>query len=152
MLVYIQNIATKAEDGIVRWLEKYAFGIMRGAIGVVYVWFGVLKFFPHLSPAEMLAADTIGVLTFGFVAGKAAVVSLAFWECIIGVALIFKIRLRLVLPLLLLHMIGTLTPFFIFPELTFGKNYAFTLLGQYILKNIVIISAAMVIYVAGKRK
>lgn len=153
MLVYLQNIADKAEKSLLKWLEKYAFVLLRMAIGIVYLWFGALKFFPEVSPAETLAVDTIRILSLGMLADQVSIIILAVWECLIGAALIFNVKLRTTLVLLLFHMAGTLTPFFLFPQMTFGSEpYTFTLLGQYIMKNVVIITAALVVYVVGRDK
>ncbi len=37
------------------------------SLGLVFLWFGFLKFFPGLSPAQDLAARTVDKLTFGLV-------------------------------------------------------------------------------------
>ncbi|ELR68359.1 hypothetical protein C900_00458 [Fulvivirga imtechensis AK7] len=152
MLVYLLNIADKAEKSLVKWLEKYALILLRMAIGIIYLWFGALKFFPEVSPAETLALDTIRILSLGMLADQVSIVMLAVWECLIGIALIFNIKLRTTLVLLLLHMAGTLTPFVLFPEMTFGgEPYTFTLFGQYIMKNVVIITAALVVFAVGRK-
>src|ERR1700729_425902 len=57
---------------------------MRLALGIVFLWFGVLKFFPGLSPAADLAARTISVLTGNHVAPSLSVPLLAAWETAIG--------------------------------------------------------------------
>lgn len=150
MLILLQNILNGAGENIVRWLEKNAFRLLRLTIGILYLWFGILKFFPELSPAETLATETIRVLSFGILPDNVSILLLASWETLIGIALVFKLRLSVTLSVLLIHMFGTLTPFVIFPEQIFSESYGFTLLGQYILKNVVIISAALAIYVTGK--
>jgi uncharacterized membrane protein YphA (DoxX/SURF4 family) len=71
---------------------------------------------------------------------------LAVWKTAIGLALIFGFHLRIAVVLLFLQMAGTLTPLALFPSLTFTKvPFAPTMEGQYILKNLVLISAAIVI-------
>src|SRR5262249_56065943 len=71
---------------------------------------------------------------------------LAAWECLIGLGLLSGTCLRATILLLLLQMAGTLTPLLLFPTLTFTRfPFAPTLEGQYILKNLVLISAALVI-------
>ena len=135
--------------GLTRWLSKYGILLLRISIGIVFFWFGVLKFFPGLSPADDLATRTIDTLTFGIIHGKAAIVILALLEVIIGIGFIFGIFLRPVLLLLFFQMLGTLTPVFIFPAEVFTRiPYAPTLEGQYIIKNIIIISAGLVIWAA----
>jgi hypothetical protein len=105
-----------------------------------------LKFFPGLSPAQDLATRTIGALTFGLVPGSFSVPLLAALETSIGVGLLTGRFLRVTLFLLLLQMAGTVTPLLLFPHETFTEiPYAPTLEGQYILKNVVLVSAAIAI-------
>ena len=131
---------------ITSFMARYGIMLLRISLGVVFFWFGFLKFFPGLSPAQDLAADTIGLLTFGLVPARSAVFILAVWECLIGLGLIFGVFMRLTLFLLFLQMLGTVTPIFLFPDAVFTRiPYAPTLEGQYIVKNLVLISAGMVI-------
>jgi uncharacterized membrane protein YphA (DoxX/SURF4 family) len=120
--------------------------LLRISLGIVFLWFGFLKFFPGLSPAHDLAARTIERLSFGAVGPGASVPILATWESLIGLGLLFGVFLRAVLLLLGLQMIGTLTPLVLFPSEVFTRiPYAPTLEGQYIIKNAVLISAAIVL-------
>ncbi len=108
------------------------------------VWF--IKIFPNLSPAQELAIDTINILTFDLLNDNVAIIILAIWETLIGIGLITGKYLRVTLFLLFMQMLGTMTPLILFPTETFTKfPYAPTLLGQYIIKNLVIISAGFVI-------
>lgn len=123
-----------------------AIPLLRFSVGIVFLWFGVLKFFPGLSPAQDLAAETIRSLTFGHMGPAWSLPILATWECAIGLGMITGVCRRLTLGLLFLQMAGTLTPLFLFPHLGFMRiPYAPTIEGQYILKNLVFISAGLVI-------
>jgi uncharacterized membrane protein YkgB len=131
---------------ITNWMARYGVRLLRISLGVVFFWFGALKFFPGLSPAQDLATKTIGVLTFGLVPPGIAIVVLATWECAVGVGLMFRIFMRATLLLLFLQMLGTITPLLFFPHEVFTQfPYAPTLEGQYIIKNVVLISAGLVI-------
>lgn len=131
---------------LTRWMARYSVTILRVGLGVVFLWFGVLKFFPNLSPAEELATKTIETLTFGIVQPQLALPMLATLETLIGLGLIAGKFMRITLLLLLFQMIGTVTPLFLFPAETFTQfPYAPTLEGQYIIKNIVLIAAGLVI-------
>jgi uncharacterized membrane protein YkgB len=137
-----------ADEKITDWMARYGIILLRISLGVVFFWFGVLKFFPGLSPAQDLAARTISVLTFGRVPASVSVPVLAAWECVIGLGLISGVRgaMRGTLLLLFLQMLGTITPLFLFPAEVFTRiPYAPTLEGQYIIKNLVLISAGLVI-------
>jgi uncharacterized membrane protein YphA (DoxX/SURF4 family) len=140
------RLFVKVDVPVTRWMARYGVPLLRISLGIVFFWFGVLKFFPGLSPADDLAARTIGLLTFGLVPGNVAVPVLALWECLIGLGLIFGVLMRVTLLLLFVQMLGTVTPVFLFPGEVFTRiPYAPTLEGQYIIKNVVLISAAIVL-------
>ncbi|WP_299215198.1 doxx family protein [uncultured Aquimarina sp.] len=116
--------------------------ILAISIGIVYLWFGVLKFFPHISPAEDLAIDTIHQLTFGLISSKISIIMLAIMEVTIGILLLTNAFRRNVIILALIHMAFTFTPLFLFLEKSFSNTpFVPTLLGQYIAKNIIIVGA-----------
>ena len=131
---------------ITNWMARYGVMLLRISLGVVFLWFGALKFFPNLSPAQDLATKTISTLTFGIVQPQVSLPVLAAWECLIGLGLLTGKFLRATLLLLWLQMLGTITPLFLFPDEAFVRfPYAPTLEGQYIIKNIVLVSAGIVI-------
>ena len=131
---------------ITRWMGRYGILLLRVSMGLVFLWFGALKFFPGLSPAADLAARTITRLSFGMIAPEAALILLAIWESLIGLGLIFGVFMRFTLLLLFVQMLGTITPIFLFPQEVFNAvPYSPTLEGQYIFKNMVLISAGLVI-------
>ncbi|MBI2729672.1 MAG: DoxX family membrane protein [Sphingobacteriales bacterium] len=128
-------------------VSKRYINSLRISIGIIYLWFGALKFFHGYSPAEDLAINTINKLTFGLIPQPVNIILLAVWECAIGIALIFGKGIRTALVFLFIHMVCTFTPFLFFPSISFKyAPYGFTLVGQYIMKNIIIICAAIVIW------
>lgn len=143
-MVNRKEILKRYDEPITEWMARWSMPFLRVSVGVVFLWFGVLKFFPGLSPAQTLAINTIDILTFGLFEENIIIYTLAIWETLIGVGLIFKIYMRETLALLFLQMIGTITPIFIFPGEVFTQiPYGLTLEGQYIIKNAVLISAAI---------
>jgi uncharacterized membrane protein YkgB len=136
----------KIDRKLTRWMAGRGIFLLRISIGIIFTWFGVLKFFPGLSPAEELATRTVEVLNFGLVDTRTAIIILASWETLIGIGLITGIFLREVLFLLFVQMIGTVSPVFIFPGEVFRSiPFVLTLEGQYIFKNLVVVSAGFVI-------
>lgn len=134
------------DRGITRTMSRVGIPLLRVSVGIVFLWFGVLKFFPGLSPAADLATDTITVLTLGAVPPDVALLVLAVWECAIGIGLLAGRFLRLTLLLLFLQLPGTFLPLVFFPADTFLRlPYAPTLEGQYIIKNLVLVAAGIVI-------
>jgi len=116
---------------ITRWMARYGVPLLRISLGIVFLWFGALKFFPGLSPAQDLAARTIERLSFGTVGPALSVLLLAVWECLIGLGLLTGKFMRVTLLLLAAQMAGTLTPLLLFPGEVFTRlPYAPTLEGQ----------------------
>ena len=131
---------------ITAWMARHGVTLTRLALGVVFLWFGAIKFVPGWSPAADLATRTITKLTFGMVSPAVSLPLLALWESLIGLGLLSGRFLRITLLLLFAQMPGTLLPLFLFPGETFRAfPYASTLEGQYIIKNLVLVGAAIVI-------
>lgn len=111
------------------------------SIGLIYFSFGMLKFFPNYSPAEDIAKQTINVLINGILPSNVSYLLLAILETTIGVMFIVNYQRKSAIILALFHLTFTFSTFFIFPELSFNTSpFSFTLLGQYIIKNIIILS------------
>ncbi|HSR59099.1 MAG TPA: hypothetical protein VLL47_00010 [Robiginitalea sp.] len=118
--------------------NKSRYSLISIGLGLVYLWFGMLKFFAGLSPAEELAGTTIERLTFGLIVPDWGLPLLAFWETAIGILLLTGLCRKCALLAALLHISLTFTPLFFFPELCFTNfPYGLTLVGQYIIKNVV---------------
>ena len=112
------------------------------SIGFIYLWFGILKFFPEVSPAEELAKNTIEKITFGLLPLNVAYLILAIWETSIGLMLIGGFFKRFAIVVALIHLFFTFTPLILFPETSFQNlPFSFTIVGQYIVKNVVIVCA-----------
>src|SRR5512135_2450306 len=148
----VRDLYDAVDDRFTEWMGRHGVRLLRVSVGIVFLWFGVLKYFPGLSPAQTLATNTMHVLTLGFIPEKTALLILATWECLIGLGLIAGVYLRATLFLLWLQMMGTITPLFFFPEQCFTTiPYAPTLEGQYIIKIIVLISAGIAIGATHRR-
>ena len=142
----IRDRFDQADEKITSFMARYSIPILRVSLGINFLWFGVLKFFPGQSPAQQIATITIERLTFGFIQPNVSIMLLAIWETLIGIGLISGLFLRLTLFLLFVQMIGTMTPLILFPAETFTKfPFVPTLEGQYMIKNLVLISAGLVV-------
>jgi uncharacterized membrane protein YphA (DoxX/SURF4 family) len=134
------------DRAITQWMARYGVLLLRISVGIVFFWFGVLKFFPGLSPAQDLATRTIEVLSFGLVPPAISLPVLAAWEVLIGLGLITGKFMRFTLLILAMQMLGTLTPMVLFPDETWTIfPIAPKMEGQYIIKNLVLISSGIVI-------
>jgi uncharacterized membrane protein YkgB len=131
----------KIDKSITSWMARAGFKFLRIGLGIVFFWFGILKFFPGVSPAEELVRNTIY-----FLDPNIFVPILAAWETLIGLGLITGKFMRLTLMLLFLQMPGTALPLIILPDIVWNIfPYGLTLEGQYIIKNLVLIGAGLVL-------
>ncbi len=136
----------KIDTKVTNWMAANGLVLLRISIGIIFFWFGALKFFNGLSPAEGIAIKTIKVLSFNILSDNIILYGLGIWEVLIGVGLLFNIMIRETLLLLYMQMIGTFSPLFLFTSEVFHIfPYSFTIEGQYIVKNIVIVSAGIVL-------
>ena len=125
---------------ITGWMKKAGLPLLRYSLAVIFIWFGILKPL-GVSPAQELVAHTVYWFSPAWF-----VPFLGWWEVVIGLCLLYKPLIRIGILLLMVQMVGTFLPFLILPEVVFGaKPYALTTEGQYIVKNLILISAAIVI-------
>lgn len=131
----------RAEEAIRRWMSRNGLLVLRVGLGIVYLWFGALKLFPGLSPAQSLVTNTIP-----FFDPSWFIPLLGVWEITIGLCLVSGVFMRLALLLFFLHLPGTVIPLLYLPRETWTHfPFAPTLEGQYILKNLVSLGAALVL-------
>jgi uncharacterized membrane protein YkgB len=131
----------KIDLQLISFFKRMTIPSARFGIFVVFFWFGILKVI-GLSPAsgvvQRLFEQTIPFIPFdGFLIG------FGVFECIIGILFLVKGFERIVIPMLLVHMITTFGPLFFLPTETWQQFMVPTLEGQYIIKNLVIIAAAI---------
>jgi hypothetical protein len=118
---------------------------LRWSLATIFIWFGVLKPL-GVSPAAPLVLATVEWLPL--LTPPQWLVVIGWWEVAIGVTFLFRRTLRIAIALLALQMVGTFMPLAMLPEIAFQAGrvpYAPTLEGQYIIKNLLIISAALVV-------
>jgi hypothetical protein len=119
---------------------------LRLAAGVVYFFFGLLKLYPDLSPAELLASETLTRLTGHVFDAQTVLWWLGLAECGIGLAFLFDFKLHWVFFAFVLHQAFTFSPLLVVPELCFQfVPFAPTIEGQYILKNLISLAAGYTI-------
>ncbi len=135
------------------WCERHRVLLARAAIGIVFFWFGTLKLFPGLCDVEPLAQRTLVVLTLGLLPPPVLVRSLAVAECCVGLVMFFapaRLRvgrqiLRLTLVAVVVQLTGTFLPLLLFRAETWKHPFVLTFAGQYIVKNVALLSAAAVV-------
>lgn len=135
--------------------EYIAFIFAHFALFVVFVWFGALKLFEGLSPANPLVAELFGktlgqllpILSF-----PTFMVFFGIFEILIGLLFIIPRMEKVALSLLILHMLTTMMPLFFLPEMAWQQFLVPTLEGQYIIKNIVIVALAAFLFADLKKR
>jgi len=133
-----------ADVTITNWMKKYGTTALRISLGIIFVWFGLLKIL-GASPVEQFVASTVYWFSSSWF-----VPFLGWWEVVIGLCFLIRPMIRVGILLLIPQMIGTFLPLFILPHITFqGAGGLFVLFptveGEFIVKNFVLLSAAIVI-------
>lgn len=131
----------KLDTVITSSLRRWSIPALRVSVGVVFIWFGALKLL-DVTPVTDLVANTVYWFDPDWV-----VPVLGLVEVIVGLGLVFEVALRPVLALFLLQMLGTFLVFLIQPEVAFeGSNpLLLTTEGEFVVKNLVLLSAGLVI-------
>jgi putative oxidoreductase len=134
------------ENAVHRQLVLHSVTALRIALGIVFLGFGVLKYFPGVSPAQHVTEATTHILFLGLIPGDIAIKMIATLECFIGLSLLTRRYLRLTMWLLAIEFIGILSPIFLLSgQLFSGPHHAPTLTGQYCIKDIILVTGAMVV-------
>jgi len=126
-------------------MRQWGVRALRWSLAVIFIWFGILKPL-GLSPAAELVMKTVEWMPL--LSARQWLSVIGWWEVAIGVTFLFRPTLRIAIGLLALQMAGTFMPLVMLPDVTFQSGmypYAPTLEGQYIIKNLLIISAALVV-------
>ncbi|MFD6892566.1 DoxX family protein [Streptomyces sp. NPDC059957] len=116
---------------------------LRVSVGLLYLWFGVLKFLPGVSPAQDIATRAMGVMTFDSVPADVSQPLLAVMEVMIGLGLVTGRLLPLTLGVFFVHMAGVFATLAILPGEVWKHPFVPSMEGQYILKNLVLVAACM---------
>ena len=131
----------KLDIFISKYMSTYGILLLRYSLAMIFIWFGLLKPL-GISPAQELVENTV----YWFDDKATFVNFLGWWEVVIGFTMCFRPLIRISIFLLFLQMPGTFLPLVLLPEVCFTDfPYGLTLEGQYIVKNLIIISSALVI-------
>lgn len=138
------NKINRIDKQIAKWMNQLSIPAIRISFGIIFIWFGILKPF-DVSSAESLLKATVVWLPFG--TPGFWLPAIGWWEVAIGITFLFSRTTKIAIALLFLQMFGTFMPLVFLPEVTFQNGNILTpsLEGQYIIKNVMIISAALVL-------
>jgi uncharacterized membrane protein YphA (DoxX/SURF4 family) len=137
----VRRRVDSVDAAVAGFMERYGITLLRVALAVVFIWFGVLKVIGE-SPVEDLVTDTVYWVDADFF-----IIFLGIWEIAIGVGLLLGVALRIVLLLFFAQMLGTFLTVLIHPGRLFedGNPLLLTVTGEFIVKNLVLIAAGIVI-------
>jgi len=128
---------------LINFFRAISIPLARLGLFIIFFWFGILKVF-DLSPATPIV-QKLSEQTIPFINFPTFIVLFGGLEIIIGILFLIKGAERVVIPLLFLHMITTFMPLFLLPQETWFGFLIPTLEGQYIIKNLALIAAAVAI-------
>lgn len=114
-------------------------------LAIVYIWFGYLKILGN-SPAEGLVTDLFNVTLSGIMTSSEFLIYLGLFECILGIIWLFPRLTKYAYFALVFHLCTTFLPIILLPNVTWTSFFSLTLVGQYIVKNVVLFSSAYFIY------
>ncbi|MGV8131194.1 MAG: hypothetical protein ACP5N7_03805, partial [Candidatus Pacearchaeota archaeon] len=118
----------------------HGYYFLKYSLALVFIWFGILK------PLGLSSANDLVMKTVYFVDPSWFVPFLGWWEVAIGICILFRPLLRVGLFLMAMQMIGTFLPLILLPEVIYIKfPFVMTLEGQYIIKNLILIGAGMIV-------
>ncbi|MFF2369453.1 DoxX family membrane protein [Agromyces sp. NPDC058110] len=140
----ILDQANRAQAVLQRFFARTGVPTLRVALGLVFLVFGALKFLPGVSPVEDLVAATWSALTFGIVGPQLAMILTASMEVVVGLSLVTGVFLRIGLLVLAGTFVGIFSPLVFFAGDLFTTAGP-TLTAQYVLKDVVLVGAAMVV-------
>ena len=136
MYAWLDRVDIRISEG----MDRYCQPLMRYSIALIFIWFGLLKPL-GMSPEEELIKRTVY-----WVSPQVFLPVLGWWEVGVGLCLLYRPLIRIALLLLLLQLPGTMLPLILLPEICFTHPpFGLTLEGQYIVKNIFLVSAAFMI-------
>lgn len=130
------------DRSLIAFFRRISIPFARLALFIIFFWFGTLKLI-GLSPAGELVHTLFDQTLAGIVSFGVFYTLFALFEMLIGILFLIKGTERVVMPLLLIHMVTTALPLFLLPDITFTQTLVPTLEGQYIIKNLALIAAAI---------
>jgi len=132
--------------------ERMSIWLERVALFLVYGWFGFLKII-FISPANLLVGSLLEK-TLPFITFNQFIFWFGMFEVLIGVLFLLPKMEKIALSLLAVHLVTTFMPLIVLPSVTWQGWFIPTLEGQYIIKNILIVSCAFSLATRGvlKRK
>lgn len=135
----MKRVINHIDKIVTDWFKNHGYNFLRWSLAIVFIWFGLLKPL-GLSPANNLVTNTVYWFDPSWF-----VPLLGWWEVLIGLCILYKPLIRLGILLMALQMVGTFLPLILLPEIMYTGGIGLTLEAQYIIKNLVLIGAGMIV-------
>jgi uncharacterized membrane protein YkgB len=132
---------SKIDNELINFFRRISIPLARFGLFIIFFWFGFLKVL-GLSPADQLV-QSLFEHTIPFMSFSTFLILFGLFEMLIGILFLIKGAERIVIPLLFIHMVTTFLPLFVLPQETWSGIFVPTLEGQYIIKNLALIAAAV---------
>ena len=139
-MIGLKKESNRIDKKIVNFMKLIGIPFLRISLAIIFIWFGILKPL-HLSTATGLVTKTIYWFNPDWF-----IPFLGWWEVLIGICLLYKPLIRFGIFIMFLQMAGTFLPLILLPDIVYIKfPFVLSLEGQYIIKNLVLIAAAIVV-------
>jgi uncharacterized membrane protein YkgB len=131
----------RADERAIQVMTTHGLGLLRISLGVVFIWFGLLKAIGVTPVANLVTA------VISWVPSTLSVPLVGVFEVVLGFGLVVGYGLRFTLLLLWLHLAGTFLLLVVRPDLAFqnGNPLFLTADGEFVIKNLVLISGGIAV-------
>ena len=135
----------KFDQTVITFLRHYADEFGRFALAFIFFWFGILKVF-GLSPAGPLVVTLLQVTFLEGISPHTFLIFFGGFEALLGILILLPKLERITFLVLGLHLITTVMPLFMLPDVTWTQPLVPTLIGQYILKNAALLAVGLFLF------
>jgi uncharacterized membrane protein YkgB len=115
----------------------------RVSLFIIYFWFGLLKLIGYSPAGSLVHALYDRTPIISLIPFTQFYIMFALFEMLIGILFLSRKYGNIALLLFLVHIFMTTLPLFVLPGITWQKFLIPTLEGQYIIKNIALVTVAL---------
>ena len=141
----IPDILANFDERVINFFWKHSESIARISLFIIFFWFGILKVF-SVSPADTLVSSLVSAVFGNAISPELFLIWFGGLEAITAFLILFARFERLTFALLFLHFVATAFPLLLLPEITWNGMFQPSLIGQYILKNLALLSIGILLF------
>jgi uncharacterized membrane protein YkgB len=137
----VRSLVSRVDQVAIPFLRRWGVPTLRISLAIIFIWFGALKVLGVSPVVELVASLVYWVDPDWFVPALGVV------ELLVGLALALRRLLRTVLLVLAGQIVGTFLVFILLPDVAFqdGNPLKLTVEGEFVIKNLVLLGAGMMI-------